>query len=174
MWPSWVVTIDTRTAADATLKGSRAQRTRSQVDQFGITRWTHIAALDPPGQNVDSTGTDYAGGARGGVAATRRRSRGAAPQGERNGTDASDSLGREPNGRFGVRNVNKQTFVHGDCHRQPSPQSGSSGQLRRRPALVITRSRGGIVAYHSAGPSTGPVDFCFPFAMTPSGGIPCW
>jgi hypothetical protein len=32
--------------------------------------------------------------------------------------------GRNRNGRFGVSNGNKQTFVHGDCQRQASTPSG--------------------------------------------------
>src|ERR1700693_3058758 len=36
------------------------------------------------------------------------------------------TLGRNRNGWFGVSNANKQTFVHGDCQRQPSAPSGGS------------------------------------------------
>ena len=39
--------------------------------------------------------------------------------------------GREQNGRFGVRDVNKQTFVHGDCQRQASTQSGDGAGTQR-------------------------------------------
>ena len=35
-------------------------------------------------------------------------------------------VGRNRNGWFGVSNGNKQTFVHGDCQRQPSTPSGPS------------------------------------------------
>ena len=41
-------------------------------------------------------------------------------------TDATRSTGpgRNRNGRFGMRTGNKQTFVHGDCQRQPAGAAG--------------------------------------------------
>jgi hypothetical protein len=38
----------------------------------------------------------------------------------RDGRDTNTQMGRERNSRFGVRDGNKQTFVHGDCQRQAS------------------------------------------------------
>ena len=141
LWPSWVVTIDP-TAAEATLKGSRAQRTRSQVDQFEITRRTHIAALDPPAAKVDPAGTDARVGHEGGVAVKRRRSRGAAPKASEMATmrRALADASRRHSGAL-LRRIHPASFMAPLTAGSPTTIDIGLERRHRRASLFAQRAR---------------------------------